>query len=459
MNKIELRASLGLASVYGLRMLGMFLILPIFAAYAVQIEGGESSLSVGMALGAYGLTQAIFQLPFGMWSDRVGRKKVIYIGLVIFAVGSLVCAVANHIGWIIIGRSLQGAGAISAAVTALLADLTREENRTKAMALVGISIALTFASSLVLAPVFFQLIGMEGIFTLTAILAFLAMVMIYKVIPTPTISRFHADAQTNKARLIAVLSHPELLRLYGGIFILHLSLMAMFVILPRMIQEATQLPVTAHWKVYLPIVLLSFLFMAMLIGWGEKAQQLKRLFIGAIFILLIAELGFAYFPQDKRLFLFMLLIYFVGFNVLEATLPSLISKIAPLDSKGTAIGVYNTAQSLGIFLGGALAGALSTYMGSSGIFIMSALLVGVWLWFASTMQAPQAVKTFLLPVGESWTGKGEALARQLQQFEGVKEVVVMMDEQVAYLKVARHAWDEAGARELIEGKQGHGIVK
>lgn len=459
MNKIELRASLGLASVYGLRMLGMFLILPIFAAYAMQISGGESALAVGMALGSYGLTQAIFQLPFGMWSDRVGRKKVIYIGLVIFAVGSLVCAVASHISWIIVGRSLQGAGAISAAVTALLADLTREENRTKAMALVGVSIALTFAASLVLAPVFFQYIGMEGIFTLTAILALLAMIMIYKVIPTPTISRVYADAQTHKSRLLSVLSHPELLRLYGGIFILHLSLMAMFVILPGMIQMSTQLPVTAHWKVYLPIVLLSFLLMAILIVWGEKAQRLKGLFVGSICILLIAELGFAYFAHNKFFFLLALLIYFVGFNVLEATLPSLISKIAPLDSKGTAIGVYNTAQSLGIFLGAVLAGVLSTYVGSAGIFTTCALLIGVWLCFASSMQKPQAVKTFLFPIGKSWAGRGEVLTSQLEQLDGVKEVVVMMDEQVAYLKVVRSAWDEAGARDLIEGRQGNGIVK
>lgn len=450
MNKIELRASLGLASVYGLRMLGMFLILPIFATYAIHIDGGGNTLLVGAALGAYGLTQAIFQLPFGMWSDKVGRKKVIYVGLVIFAIGSVICALASNIGWVIVGRSLQGAGAISAAVTALLADLTREEHRTKAMALVGVSIALTFAFSLVLAPVFFRYIGMDGIFALTAILALLAMLMIYKGVPTPAISRFHSDAQTNKARLWSVVSNRELLRLYVGIFILHMSLMAMFLVLPHVIQSVTKLPVMSHWKIYLPIVLLSFFLMAFLIVWGEKAQQLKRLFISSIALLLIAELGFVYFAQNEVGLLLILLIYFVSFNVLEATLPSFISKIAPLGSKGTAIGVYNTAQSLGIFVGSVFAGGVSKYWGTSSVFMMSALLMGAWLWIAYAMQAIEAVKTYMFHIGETWQGDSEALSRRLGQLMGVKEVVVIIDERVAYLKVAQSGWDEAGARGLIK---------
>lgn len=450
MNKLELRASFGLAGVYALRMLGMFLILPIFAIYAAHIPGGENHTLVGIALGAYGLTQAIFQLPFGMWSDRIGRKKVIYIGLGMFALGSIICALASHIGWMIVGRSLQGAGAISAAITALLADLTREENRTKAMAIIGLSIATTFAASLVLAPSLFQWIGLNGIFMLTAGLAVLAILGVAKIIPTPTISRFHSDAQANKSRFIAVLKDKELLRLNIGIFTLHATQMAMFVVLPLMLQEATGLSVTQHWHIYLPVVLLSFILMVPAIIWGEKKGYVKTVFVGAIVLILIAQLGLAALSQSLGTLLTILLMYFVGFNVLEATLPSLISKIAPADSKGTAIGVYNTTQSLGIFMGSVLAGGVFEYFGIAVVFVVCVFAVLMWLILAITMQAPQPIKTQMFHIGEKWHGDAEALSSKLAGLFGVKEAIVVIDERVAYLKVAQSGWDEAGARGLIK---------
>jgi MFS family permease len=450
MNKLELRASLGLAGVYALRMLGMFLILPVFAVYAGNIPGGENHTLVGIALGAYGLTQAIFQLPFGMWSDKVGRKKVIYIGLGMFAAGSFICAVAPHIGWMIVGRSLQGAGAISAAITALLADLTREENRTKAMAMIGLSIATTFAVSLVLAPPLFQWIGLGGMFTLTGVLAILAMIGVAKMIPTPIVSRFHSDAQAHKKRLVPVLKNGQLLRLNIGIFTLHASQMAMFVVLPFMIQKATGLAATQHWYIYLPVVLASFILMVPAIIWGEKKYHLKTIFLGAIALLFVAQVGLALLTQDINTLLMILLLYFVGFNVLEATLPSLISKIAPADSKGTAIGVYNTTQSFGIFVGGVLAGGLFEHFGISVVFIVCAVAVFIWLLLAITMQAPQAVKTQMFHIGEHWHGDALALSTKLAGLFGVKEAIVVIDERVAYLKVAQNGWDEAGARGLIQ---------
>lgn len=450
MNKLELRASFGLAAVYVLRMLGMFLILPVFAIYAINIPGGNNHILVGIALGAYGLTQAIFQLPFGMWSDKVGRKKVIYVGLAMFAIGSFICAMAPHMGWVIVGRSLQGAGAISAAITALLADLTREENRTKAMAIIGLSIAAAFAISLVLAPPLFDWIGLEGIFALTGGLAIVAIIGVAKIIPTPVISRFHSDAQTNNKRLGMILRDQQLLRLNIGIFTLHASQMAMFVVLPLMIQTDVGLSATQHWQIYLPVILISFLLMVPLIILAEKKQYLKTIFICAIVLILMAEVSFALFPLKLWVLLIILLIYFVGFNVLEATLPSLISKIAPADSKGTAIGVYNTMQSLGIFVGGVMSGVLFEHSGATIVFIVCAFSVLIWLLLAFSMQAPQAVKTHLLHIGEEWGGNAKALSTKLANLFGVKEAVVVIDERVAYLKVAQSGWDETGARRLIE---------
>lgn len=458
MNKVELRVSINLALVYGLRMLGMFLILPIFVIYAQKIPGGENTVLVGMALGAYGLTQAIFQLPLGMWSDKIGRKPVIYLGLGIFAGGSLVCAWAPDMIWMIIGRSLQGAGAISAALTALLADVTREESRTKAMAIIGLSIAMTFALSLVLGPLLSQWIGLEGLFILTSGLALLAMLSVAKGVPNPKVSRFHADVQTQWQRLGSILKHRELQRLYLGIFILHASQMALFVVLPLLIEKVVDLPITEHWHIYLPVVLGSFILMAPVIIWGEKANKVKQTFIASIFLLFAAQLGFAEYVHHTWSLLLILLIYFIGFNVLEATLPSLISKIAPLHSKGTAMGVYNTSQSLGIFLGGVLSGWLCKYFDSSVIFIVCALAALLWFGIAITMQTVQAIKTTLLYIDEDWQGNIEQVSDRLANLYGVKEVAVMIDERVIYLRVDKSGWDEAAAKLLILETK-NGIVK
>lgn len=450
MNSLELRASLGLSGVYALRMLGMFLILPVFALYARTLPGASSPTWVGIALGSYGLTQALLQLPFGMLSDRYGRKRVIYFGLLLFALGSFVAGAAHHIGLLIAGRVIQGAGAVSAAVTALLADLTREENRTKAMAMIGMSIGTTFAVSLVLGPLLAHWIGVDGIFTLTGVLTLMALVGIKYLIPDPVVSRFHSDTETNTGRLAEVLRHPQLLRLNYGIFALHGAQMAMFVVIPFALITTGHLDKAHHWMVYLPVTVGGFVLMVPAIIYGETRNRLKPVFVGAVALMAIAQLGMALALTSFWWIVGWLACYFVAFNILEATLPSLISKIAPADAKGTAIGVYNTAQSFGLFLGAAIGGLLYTHFGSAGVFGFTALMMFSWLALALTMVPPQPVRSLMFHIGEHWHGNPTELSRMLALQRGVREAVVMPEERVAYLKVSRDDWDEASVQQLIQ---------
>ncbi len=441
---------MSLASIYGLRMLGMFLILPIFSIYAETLPGGANHLLIGLALGAYGLTQAVLQLPFGMASDRYGRKRVIYIGLALFVVGSVVAAMANDIYMVIFGRALQGAGAISAAVTALLADLTREEHRTKAMAMIGGTIGVTFALSLILGPVFNQWIGVPGIFALTGVLALLAMLVIKFVVPDPLVSRFHSDAEAKSSSLRGVLADPQLLRLNFGIFSLHAAQMAMFIVVPFAIKQTSGMSVNQHWEIYLPVLVLSFVLMVPAIIYGEKRARLKQVFIAAIAIMLVAQLLFALSVQHFWGIVVSLTFYFIAFNVLEASLPSIISKLAPAASKGTAMGVYNTSQSLGIFVGGALGGYLSNYHGFASVFIFCSVLMALWLIFALSMKAPPAVKSKMYHLREISTARAQELSNQLGALKGVCEAVVLPEEGMVILKVdMQQGWDEALALRLI----------
>lgn len=446
----EMRASLSLASIYGLRMLGMFLILPIFAIYAETLPGGSSHLMIGLALGAYGLTQAMFQLPFGMASDHYGRKKVIYFGLLLFAIGSIVAAMATDITWVIIGRAIQGAGAVSAAVTALVADLTSEEHRTKAMAMIGGTIGVTFAFSLVAGPALNQWIGVPGIFAMTGVLAVAAMLVVKFVVPDPRVSRFHSDAEATPAKLGEVLHNKELLRLNFGIFALHAAQMAMFVVVPFALKQSGGLDENHHWQVYLPIMLGAFALMVPAIIYGEKKAQLKRVFVSAIALMLGAQMLFAVSIQSFWGIVASLTAYFIAFNVLEASLPSIISKIAPSASKGTAMGVYNTSQSLGVFLGGALGGWLSHAHGFASVFVFCSVLMALWLLFAVGMKAPPAVKGRMFHLEAMSADEGDRLAARLKAIRGVREAVVLADEGVALLKVDMRDWDETAAQQLIE---------
>jgi MFS family permease len=450
MSPLEVRASLSLASIYGLRMLGMFLILPIFSIYAETLPGGESHLLIGLALGAYGLTQAMFQLPFGMASDRFGRKRMIYIGLVLFVIGSLVAAFANDLYTIIFGLAIQGAGAVSAVVTALVADLTREEHRTKAMAMIGGTIGVTFAMSLILGPALNQWIGIPGIFLLTGILAALAILDVKYLVPDPVVSRFHSDAEASPSKLKDVLKDMQLMRLNFGIFALHAAQMAMFVVVPFAIKGTSGMSENDHWMIYLPIMVISFALMVPAIIYGEKKAKLKPVFIGAIVIMLLAQLLFAGSIDAFWGIIISLSAYFVAFNILEATLPSIISKLAPAASKGTAIGVYNTAQSLGVFVGGALGGVLSHLYGFAAVFIFCSVLMGMWLMAALSMRTPPAVKSKMYHLEEMTNAAAKNLSTRLSAIVGVREAVVLADEGLVILKVdMQQRFDEAEVLRLI----------
>ncbi|HEX7970896.1 MAG TPA: MFS transporter [Thiobacillus sp.] len=449
MTRAEKRATSGLAAIFGLRMLGMFLILPVFALYAEHLPGGDNHTLVGLTLGMYGLTQALLMIPFGMASDRIGRKKVIIFGLVLFAIGSFVAASAHDIYWTIFGRAIQGAGAISAAITAMLADLTREEHRTKAMALIGSTIGLTFAASLVAGPALNHLVGVPGIFALTGVLALAAIWVVKVWVPDPLFSHFHADAEANPARLKDVLRNPQLLRLDFGIFALHAAQMAMFVVVPVALKNSGLAP-AQHWMVYLPVLLGSFVLMVPAIIYGEKRGKLKPVFVGAVALMLLAQLGLAFGIERFWGIVWALFFYFVAFNLLEASLPSLISKLAPVSAKGTAMGVYNTAQALGLFFGGAFGGWLAQHYGFHAVFLFCVVLMAAWLVASLSMTAPPAIKTRMFRVGVMPEDQAALLKTQLAGVAGVVEAVVLAEEGVATLKVSIKGWDEARARSLLE---------
>ncbi|MCH6584650.1 MAG: MFS transporter [Proteobacteria bacterium] len=451
MSPIELRATAGLASIYGLRMFGMFIILPVFAFYAEHLPGGNNYTLVGVALGAYGLTQAILQIPFGWLSDRIGRKPVIYIGLILFAMGSFIAASADDIYWVIFGRIVQGAGAISAAVMALTADLTREEHRTKAMAAIGMTIGTVFALSLIIAPGLNHLIGVPGIFAMTGILALLAMIVVYKIIPNPLVCRFHSDTEASAGSFRNVLHNPELLRLNFGVFTLHATLMALWLVIPLSLREAG-LAADYHWQIYLPVLLISMVLIVPTIIYAEKKVKLKPVFVAAVSVLLASQGLLALMLDSIWGMAIALLVFFTAFNLLEASLPSLISKIAPVGAKGTAIGVYSSIQFLGAFTGATAGGYLYGQHGGQALFAFSGVLLALWLVLAFTMKAPAAVRTKMYHVQEMETGKANGLSRELASLPGVHEALVLTSEGVAYLKVDMNGFDETRVVQLLGGE-------
>jgi MFS family permease len=384
MSRTEIRASASLASIFALRMLGLFLILPVFAVHARTMPGGDSATLVGLAMGIYGLTQSFGQIPFGIASDRYGRKRVIIIGLILFALGSFVAAAANDIVWVIVGRAIQGAGAISAAVTAFIADSTREEHRTKAMAMVGGSIGLTFAGSLVISPLLYHAIGMGGIFALTGILSLLAILVVLHVVPAAP------ALPPGRTSIRDVLANGELMRLNYGVFALHLTQMAMFVVVPAALIRLAHVPLTEHWKIYLPVVVASFLLMLPPIFVAEKHGKSKQIFVGAIALLFSVQIGMWLLLSREHanwmLLVALLLAFFIAFNILEASQPSLVSRIAPPSAKGAALGVYNTFQAFGLFCGGAVGGLLAQHAGPASVFVLGALLTAGWLIIAANMK-------------------------------------------------------------------------
>ena len=447
----EWRASTTLSGVYALRMLGMFLVLPVLAMYAASLPGTEDNKTlVGLAMGIYGLTQALLQLPLGIASDKFGRKKTIYAGLVVFAVGSFLAAAADTLPLLVAARAIQGAGAVSAAVTALLADLTRDGVRTRAMAMIGLSIGLTFSISLVVAPMIADVVGVRGLFLLTGILTVASIGVVAFMTPDPEFSKLHEDTQAQPARIGEVLKNRQLLNLDFGIFALHAAQMALFTALPFAMTQLG-LEKIQHWKVYLPSTVAGLVVMVPLIIIGETRNRLKQVFILGIVCIAAAQIGLLSGMHSVWLITVYLIVYFIGFNVLEASLPSMVSKIAPSDLKGTAMGVYNTMQSVGLFAGGAAGGLLFQKYGFVGVFAFCSTLMLLWLVLAVLSPAPKPVKNLSYPVGSVWQGNQEGLYRALSELEGVEDISFSFDRQTVYIKVLQKGFDQAAAEDIIIG--------
>ena len=438
----EKRAGFSLAAIYAVRMIGLFMILPVFALYADKIDGATPTL-IGLALGIYGLTQGLLQIPYGMLSDRFGRKKMITIGLLVFAAGSLVAASADNIYMIIIGRALQGSGAVAAVLMALAADLSREEHRLKMMGFIGISIGFAFAISMVAGPVLNQMIGLSGLFVLTAVLSLLAIIILFVFVPNPQESTFHRDTQAVPTLFKTVLADTQLLRLNAGILILHMVLMATYVAFPLMLQDQAGLASENHWKLYLPVFLISVALMVPFIIVAEAKRRMKPVFVGSIGVLAVAELNLLFGGDSVWHLAFTMIVFFTAFNLLEASLPSLVAKMSPADRKGTAMGVYSSSQFIGAFIGGWAGGLSYEFAGAQGVYLMCSFALLVWLLLAYTMKNPRYVSTYLLKIGKINPSQVNQMVSTLVSVQGVAEAVIEPEEGIAYLKVELHALDKA----------------
>ncbi|NNJ19228.1 MFS transporter [Pseudomonas putida CSV86] len=447
MSGSETRAAGGLALVFAFRMLGMFMVLPVLATYGMDLAGATPAL-IGLAIGAYGLTQAVLQIPFGIISDRIGRRPVIYLGLVVFALGSVLAAQADSIWGVIAGRILQGAGAISAAVMALLSDLTREQHRTKAMAMIGMSIGLSFAVAMVVGPLLTRAFGLSGLFLATAAMALVGIALIAFVVPTSNTQLHHRESGVARQALGPTLRHPDLLRLDVGIFVLHAILMASFVALPLAFVERGGLPKEQHWWVYLTALLISFFAMIPFIIYGEKKRKMKRVLLGAVSVLLLTELFFWELGNSLSALVIGTVIFFTAFNLLEASLPSLISKVSPAGGKGTAMGVYSTSQFLGAALGGILGGWLFQHGGLATVFLGCAALCAIWLVVAVTMNEPPYVTSLRMPLSPEALREA-GLSERLKAVPGVTDAVVVADEAAIYIKLDTQILDRSTLERLV----------
>jgi MFS family permease len=447
MQKQEFRAAVSLAAVFSVRLLGLFMIYPVFAAYARNLSGATPYL-IGEALGIYGLTQGLLQIPFGLLSDRIGRKVMIVFGLLLFAAGSAVAALSSSIGGVIVGRALQGSGAVGAVILALVADLTSEEHRTKAMALVGITIGASFMVALVAGPIAANFIGVPGIFWLMVALALVGIAITEFAVPSPRRVSVHRDAEAVPALIRAVLRDRELLRLDFGIFALHAMLTASFLVVPGLLGATLNLPVRDQWFVYLPVLLVSVAVMLPAIIVAEKYRRMKGVFVGAVAALAVSQLMLCFGAGNLFVLLAALVVFFSAFNVMEASLPSLITKVAPAEAKGTATGLYSSLQFLGIFVGGIVGGFANQHGGSAGVFVLTTVLALAWLVAAATMAQPSYLTTRLLPIAGDRKGDPETLAARLRQVPGVAEAVIIADENLAYLKVDSRSFDAARAQAL-----------
>lgn len=448
LTSVEKRAAWSLALVFAFRMLGLFMLIPVFAIFGQDLDG-FSPLWIGLAIGAYGLTQAILQIPMGLASDKFGRKPVMFAGLALFAVGSVVAALSESVYGVTLGRILQGMGAISGAVMALASDITREEQRPKVMAVIGMTIGLSFAVAIVAGPAIAVLGGLSGIFWVTAGLALFGILLVWKVVPDCSQQVSSSETLATPGKIGALFRHPELLRLNVGVLVLHLLLTAMFVVLPTLLEQQQFLS-SSHWQLYLPVILVAFVGMVPMIIISSRKQKEKSYLLFAIsllmssFVLLLSVSGLWAVAIA-------LLLFFVGFNFLEASMPALLSRIAPAGLKGTAMGSYASAQFLGAFLGGVIGGWLSGWLGGESLFVFLALISLIWLIYASGMTVPERSERLSLAVQVANQVEADELAGRLSRLPGVQEVTVLVAEKRCYLKVSQQNFHVAEAQALVAG--------
>ncbi|MBS0002678.1 MAG: MFS transporter [Thioalkalivibrio sp.] len=447
MTPTELRATSGLAAIYAVRMAGLFMVLPVLVLYT-DVLPGATPLLMGLALGIYGLTQALLQIPFGILSDRVGRRPLIALGLVLLIVGSVVAALAETVYGLIIGRALQGTGAVAAVVLALTADLITEERRTRALAVIGLSIGLTFTAAMVLGPVVDQWFGLSGIFWLTAGLGMMALLLLFLWVPRPLRSLPHPDMVPIRGGLSHVLRDRELMRLNVGVFILHMTLAANFLALPLMLVTNLDLPPAQHYRVYLPVLVLGFLLMIPAVIRAERRRALKPSLLAAIALLVVVQ-GLLPVANHWLVLGALLVLFFAAFNLLEAMLPSLVAKTAPVIEKGTAMGVFASSQFLGIFAGGMLGGVAMAQAGASGVFTLGLVGAVLWLVVAGTMTTPSHLANRAYGLPAPWHSAAAELESRIGELTGVGEVRVSAGEAAVYLKVDPARFDESGLRALF----------
>jgi predicted MFS family arabinose efflux permease len=384
MNKTELRATLSLAAVFSARLLGLFMIYPIFMQYARPLSGANPRM-IGLALGAYGLTQGLLQIPLGLLSDHIGRKKVIVGGLLLFGLGSVVAALSTSIHGVLLGRILQGTGAVGSSILAMVADLTRDEVRTRAMAVVGITIGFSFAAAVLVGPPLAAAAGLSGMFWITAAFSLVAIAITILLIPTPD---HLVPRGVNWLTFKQVLHDAELLRLDLAVFMLHAILTAGFLAIPVTLHHALRLDAGSEWKFYLPVMAVAMALMVPAIIVAETRGRMKEVFVGSIAAIAASLAVLAAAPPSAVDVIIAVTVFFTAFNAMEAMLPSLVTKFAPASAKGAATGVYSSSQFLGIFVGGAVGGWMFAAKGVFGVFGLTIALALIWLAVAAGMRRP-----------------------------------------------------------------------
>ena len=446
LNSREKRAAVSLASVFAFRMLGLFMLMPVLAIYGQELEG-FSPIWIGFAIGAYGLTQAVLQIPMGRLSDKIGRKKVIVGGLAVFALGSVIAALAESIQMVTVGRALQGMGAIASALLAFASDLSRDEQRPKVMAVIGMSIGMSFAFAMLLGPIVAASWGIAGVFWLTAILAVCGIFIVTMLVPSAINKAPKGDTLASFSDIKKLIKHPQLARLNAGVLLLHLTLTTIFVVLPsQLIKDG--LVAENHWQLYIPVLFLAFFLMVPVMIVAIKKEKEKQAFIGSVMVLIVSMLSMSMWANSVVGIAVCMLLYFVAFNFLEATMPALVSRIAPASQKGSAMGGYSSSQFLGAFLGGMLGGYVAQTTSTQAVFAAAALVGVIWLIIAWKMQVPPKSKVISLMTNLSSEEQAQALASQLVALPGVIEATVVRDESRSYLKINDKEFDLDQARKV-----------